>query len=198
MNKANAESIKADEEKEKLRANIRKSGDKQALADASMFLSSMGESNRAFFEAWKALEIAKVVASTYSSAQAAYENGMIAGGPFGGPILAAAYAAAAVAAGTANIQAIMSASPGSATVSSVASTSAAGSALISDTGISPYDVTPMTEEEETKGSMNIYIEGDMLADEYYIERMAEKISEAVESYDVRLVATSSKTADALA
>jgi hypothetical protein len=45
------------------------------------------------------------------------------------------------------------------------------------------------EEGEEKGRVNIYIEGDVLADELYIEMLAEKISEAVEGSEVHLIAS---------
>ena len=54
------------------------------------------------------------------------------------------------------------------------------------------------EEDQKKGSLNIYLYGDMLADPYYIELLAEKINEGVEDRNVRLIATESKTAEALA
>ena len=48
-------------------------------------------------------------------------------------------------------------------------------------------------EDEDRGRVNIYIEGDVLADELYIEMLAEKISEAVEGSEVHLIASEVKT-----
>ena len=77
-----------------------------------------------------------------------------------------------------------------------------GAAVASmDTGGGPRNIlTPQGEAvltseamgapgEEEKGRVNIYIEGDVLADELYLEMLAEKISEAVEGNEVTLIAS---------
>jgi len=74
---------------------------------------------------------------------------------------------------------------------------AGGGAAIGGGAIGTYPasvtgVPKIAEEQEQKGQLTIYIEGDILAEEYYIEKLAEKISNAVEDYDVRLVSTEAK------
>lgn len=60
----------------------------------------------------------------------------------------------------------------------------------------PYK--PFDEKEEGKrGTLTIIIEGDVLAEDYYIDKLADKISQAVEDRDVRLIASSAKTAEQL-
>lgn len=62
-------------------------------------------------------------------------------------------------------------------------------------------VSPVTglaaQQEGGRPQVNIHIEGDMLSDEYYIEKLAEKISEAVEDRDVYIVSTRAKEAERL-
>ena len=53
------------------------------------------------------------------------------------------------------------------------------------------------EEEEEKGGLTIHIHGDVLADDAYIERLAEKITEAVETKDIHLVASNARYAEAV-
>ena len=53
------------------------------------------------------------------------------------------------------------------------------------------------EEPEKRGALTIIIEGDILAEDYYIDKLADKINKAVEDRDVRLISTHSKYAEQL-
>lgn len=50
-------------------------------------------------------------------------------------------------------------------------------------------------DTETRGSLIINIQGDMIGDEGYVEMLAEKISAAVEDRNVTLVASNARTAE---
>jgi len=66
----------------------------------------------------------------------------------------------------------------------------------SSTGVSPSSNLGIAEfEEEPRGELIIHIHGDFIGDEAYIEKMAERISEAVENRNVTLVASHAVTAE---
>jgi len=60
---------------------------------------------------------------------------------------------------------------------------------------SPSDLGIAEFEEEPRGELIIHIHGDFIGDEAYIEKMAEKISEAVENRNVTLIASHAVTAE---
>jgi hypothetical protein len=118
--------------------------------------------------------------------------------PYIGPALGIAAAAAAVAAGMARVAAISSTEPGG---------GAGGGAGGGGGGaVGTYPASPTTGlptgypqggGDEARGGVTIYIQGDSINDEEYLERWAEKISKMVEDRDVRLVSSSSKFAEKL-
>uniref|UniRef100_A0A6M3IKK2 Putative tail protein n=1 Tax=viral metagenome TaxID=1070528 RepID=A0A6M3IKK2_9ZZZZ len=174
-------------------AEIQRSSKSQAVDDARFFFAEMGKHSKAAFKVYQGVELAYAAVSTITSAAAAYENGMIAGGPYAGPYLAAAYAAAAIAAGAARMVAIASQSPdGGASVGGVG-----GGGAVGTYSASPINGLPETNEADARGSLTIIIQGDVVGDDEYIDRMAEKISKAVEDRDVRFIASNAKYADAL-
>ncbi|MEO5366069.1 MAG: tape measure protein [Magnetococcus sp. WYHC-3] len=153
------------------------------------FFAIMANEGETWFEVFKAIEIAEAIISTIRSGVLAFEWGLE---TFKGPYAyAAAVAAAAAAAafGMARVYQIMSTSPGS------------GSAAVSGGGAMPtYSAAPNTgipDEQDQRTTLTINIEGDFIGDEAYIEMLAEKISEAVEDKNVRLVASDAKYAGGL-
>ena len=72
-----------------------------------------------------------------------------------------------------------------------------GGGAIPTYNASPYTGLPTYDQEEKKGGLVIHFHGDMLADPLYIEMLAEKISEAVETKDIHFVASNAKYAEAV-
>jgi len=78
----------------------------------------------------------------------------------------------------------------------------AGAVPAGSTAVTPVSAVtglPITGDQFQGGStLTINIEGDFIGDEAYLEMLAEKISEAVENSDIRLVASEARYAGALA
>ena len=153
----------------------------------------------------KAFALVAIAISTTMEAIIAYQAGVAAAVlasknqlEIGDPYTAAARAAAAYAGvmawTVANVALIAAA--GVARGVSVAGGGTGGSfgASTGTYAASPITGTP---EEERRGNLTIIIEGDFIGDEAYIEMLAEKISEAVEDRNVRLIASNSRYAEAL-
>jgi len=152
----------------------------------------LGKSSQTAFGVFKAFAIAETVIKTYEAAQGAYAS--LAGIPIVGPALGAAAAAAAIAAGMARVAAISSQQPGSTGGVSGGGGGAVGTYSASPTtGLPDYGYGA----PEKTGTLTINFQGDFIGDETYIENLVEKISDAVETRDVRLVATNSRYAEAL-
>jgi hypothetical protein len=174
-------------EKEKLQAQ----GYTNMLQNAQYAFRELGKTNKAAFVAWKATAIAETLINTYKAAMGAYSA--MASIPYVGPILAVAAAAAAVAAGMAQVSAISSTEPGGG--------AGGGAGAIGTYSASPSTGLPTGIPAGGGGeqgrTVQIIINGDSINDEEYLERWAEKISDMVESKDVRLVATTSRFAEGL-
>uniref|UniRef100_A0A6H1ZD29 Putative tail protein n=1 Tax=viral metagenome TaxID=1070528 RepID=A0A6H1ZD29_9ZZZZ len=156
-----------------------------AIDNAKFALEYFGKTNKAAFEAFKAISIAETLVNTYKAAVGAYSA--MASIPFVGPALGAAAAAAAMAFGMAQVSAISSMQPGGGSAGGI------GNATVGTYSANP--ITGFPEKESNKGTIHIHIEGPVIGDESYIEMLAEKISEAVENRDVILVASNAKYAD---
>ena len=152
-----------------------------------MIAQEMGKHGKAAFRAYQATAIAETIISTYKAAQGAYAA--LAPIPIVGPALGVAAAAAATVAGIARVHAIAKQSPGG---GSVGSTTSGGAIPV---GTRPGETTlpeiPATGDDQ-RGQTTIIFEGDVLADEFYIEMLAEKLSGMVEDRDVRLVASDAR------
>jgi hypothetical protein len=155
-----------------------------ATSLASALLSVAGASSKQIFAVTKALEFGQAIMAAHAAYNLALANPP--GPPWTIPIAEAARAAgylnAAAIAATALGQMAMSSNGnvGRGTYTSPVVTTAGG-------GLTDVPVTG-----EQKGQVNIYLEGDLLADQYYIELLAEKLSEAVEDKEVRLISSKSK------
>jgi len=172
-----------------------------AWAQVSMNVASMvntftTKESMAMFVVAKAIETAMAIMHGHQAAIAA--AAAVAGIPIIGPALAAeqfaqwtaiGYANAAIIAGTAIGQLAMGGGGGVSVPSMGTSTA--------NEPVTPLDMYA-GEDAEKRGTLIINLNGDVLADEYYIELLAEKISEAVEDRDVKLTATYSNTAGAVA
>ena len=56
---------------------------------------------------------------------------------------------------------------------------------------------PVSSQKEKGTVINVIIEGDMIGDDAYIDKLAERLTEGVEVRDVRLVASNANVADNL-
>ena len=177
---------------EKKKADINRAMKAKMLNDAKFFFQVMGQQSELAFRAFQAISISEATIETIKSTVAAWNWGWTYGGP-AAPAVATAAAATALAAGMARVYQIASMDPGS-TATASGSFSSSSISTTSDDG--QTDLATTTTEE--KGSFTIYVQGDVLADPYYIELLAEKISDAVEDRSVRLVASYSKEAEAMA
>lgn len=152
---------------------------------------AFSKDSKTMFTLYKAVAIAQAVVEGAKSAVSAYSAGWQAGGPYAGPALSAAYLAASIAATGAQIM-------------TIARTEIGSSGQLSPGGVPAtptYPVSPDTglpTGNNTGSSFTVYIEGDFIGDEAYIEKLAEKINEGVEDRDVRLVASHSQYAEAMA
>lgn len=164
------------------------------LENWAYFFQYFGKQNKAAFAAFKAVSIAQTIIDTYKAAQGAYSA--MASIPYIGPALGIAAAAAAVAAGMARVAAISSTEPGGGAGGGAGGGGAVGTYPASPTTGLPTGY-PQGGGDEARGGVTIYIQGDSINDEEYLERWAEKISKMVEDRDVRLVSSNSKFAERL-
>ena len=134
-----------------------------------------GKESKAVFAIGKALQISQALVAAYAAF-----NQALAHPP--GPPTTIPVAAAALAAGLGNVATIAAASFGG--------RGGGGGGAIAATPTTPTP-TPVTETQfaDSQPTYTFNIEGDVLADEGYIEKIAEKFSEAVEGREVRLVAS---------
>uniref|UniRef100_A0A6M3MF07 Putative tail protein n=1 Tax=viral metagenome TaxID=1070528 RepID=A0A6M3MF07_9ZZZZ len=180
------EAWKQDEEREKAKKQMAKQGAMDMLQNSAYFFKEMGKQNKAAFKLFKAFSIAETIVSTIEAAQHAFKAGMMTGGPWA-PVIAAAYAAAAIMAGMARVAQIKSIQP------------EGGGGGISAGGAGPavgtYPVSPTTGipefpgEAEAKPSLTVVVQGDFYGEEEFVNRLAERLSEAVENRSVRVVSS---------
>ena len=145
----------------------------------------LGQQSQTAFEMFKAFAIAETIIKTYEAAQASYAA--LAGIPIIGPALGIAAAAAAIAAGMARVAQIQATEPGTGTVAG-----GAGGAAIGTYAASPVTGLAETEDIEERKSLTINVYGDILGDEGTIQMIADKLSNAVENYDIRLISSGTK------
>jgi hypothetical protein len=171
---------KAAKDKERALRNADARARLNTLAQTFLMMSTMsGKYNKLFFRMYQATAIANATIAGVEAAVHAWNAGM----KYGMPV-AVAYTAASIAFTSAQIAAI--ASQSMPTAPAAVGVAGVGSGAASTV---PGANLGLAEEDEERGRVNIYIEGDILADEYYLERLAEKISEAVEGNEVRLIAS---------
>ena len=179
-------------------AALRKKTAAGMVTDWKTALSEYGKHSRTAFESFKVVASAETVVKTYEAAQAAYAA--MAGIPLVGPALGAAAAASAMAAGMARVNAIRNMSPSGGSSAS-SSGGGGGSAATPTYSADPTTGLPVYERTgagaATSKTMTINIQGDVINDDTYIDNLVGRISDAVETRDVRLTATSSRTADTI-
>ena len=194
--------LQRDVELEKKAASAKQTIQGNVLNNTVRLMMALGIQNEKFTALGIAISTAAEMVRAYQAAVAAstlaFASQLIPGDPTSFARATAA-AATAMSWGLANVALIgaagiasgLSALSGSTggSVGNVASISDATTALSQDLS---------TTTEEKRGELHIHLEGDVLADEYYIELLAEKISEAVEDRDVKLTATYSNKAGAVA
>ena len=190
INEAHAIVTQEEMAREKQKSELQKNTGVQALHNVQWALKEAGKSSKTAFKAFQLLSSAEAAVNTYKAAIGAY-NAM-ASIPVVGPALGVAAAAAATAFGMAQVSSIMSMSPDGGSVSGAGA-------------IGTYAVNPITEVPDLSSPTTaqqpqtvINLNGDMLADDYYIERLAEKINEASEDRNVRIVVTHAQTAGSIA
>lgn len=142
-----------------------------------------GQHSKAAFAAYKALATAEATIAGIESAIHAWKQGM----KVGGPPMAAAFAAGSIAWTAAQIAAIGSQQQPSGDTGAIGTYSA-----------DAYTGTPTGAGEESRGSLEINIYGDILGDEGFIDSLVDKINSATETRNVRLNATNARYAEALA
>ncbi|MBW2030733.1 MAG: tape measure protein [Deltaproteobacteria bacterium] len=171
---------------DKKMADKKKELSKDAYNNAVYFLNQMGKHSKFAFKMSKAIAIADATIKGIQATIDAWEWGMRLGGPW----LAVAFAAASAAKTAADIDKIRSIDVGSSTG---VNSSGAGMPAASGGGYAAEGET--FDEGEKRGNLIITVHGDFIGDEAYIEKMAEKISEAVENRNVTLVASHAVTAE---
>jgi len=144
-----------------------------------------GRKSKTIFALAKATEAAKATVAAFSAANQALAYP---------PAPNFALYTATLAMGLSNVAAIMG--------TAIGQIRGGGGGTISTGAASGVTVPAVSSEAvpvtgETGGRTNIYLMGDVLADDAYIERLAEKISEAVEAGSVRIVATEAGYAERL-
>jgi hypothetical protein len=142
---------------------------------------------KAIFGVTRAFEFGKATMAAF----AAY-NQALAMPP--GPPVTIPMASWALAAGLSNAAAIAATSYGQ--LSSGGASAAPGGGAASAVVPAPEPVN-VAESGGQAPQINIYIEGDSINNEEYLERWAEKISEMVEGSEIRLVASNAKFAEGL-
>ncbi|MCK9326037.1 MAG: tape measure protein [Bacteroidales bacterium] len=177
-----AEQVQAAEEY-KTRVREQAFSASQAIGNAAMAWG--GKLGEKIFLVMKGVEIAKATMSAFSAA-----NQALASPP--GPPSTVPLAAAVLAYGLANVASIAATAIGQTKSGSVSSGNISYTSDLS-TGLG----ATTTDAAETTGSLTINIQGDYIGDEGYVEMLAEKISEAVEDKNVRLVASNAQYAEAL-
>jgi len=171
---------------DKKMADKKKELSKDAYNNAVYFLNQMGKHSKFAFKMSKAIAIADATIKGIQATIDAWEWGMRLGGPW----LAVAFAAASAAKTAADIDKIRSIDVGSSTG---VSSSGAGMPTAAGGGYAAEGET--FDEGEKRGNLIITVHGDFIGDEAYIEKMAEKISEAVENRNVTLIASHAVTAE---
>lgn len=148
-----------------------------------------GKESKIIFAMAKGLEVAKATMAAFAASTMA-----LASPP--GPPWTIPLSHAVLAMGLANAAAIAATAFGE-----MKSAGGAGGAIIPASVPSapvPYaSPIPAAEQAGGRPTFTVIIEGDFIGDESYIEMLMERMSEAVEGRDVRLIATSSKFAEAL-
>jgi len=156
---------------------------------AVMALQLFGKENKAATIAAITIQTAFAAAVAFMSAKAAALRALAELGPIAGAPVAAAIEAY----GAMNVAAIIAQGAMQGAAVAMAGTGGGAGTVLTAQGeaqlTSPAIGAP---EEEERGRVNIIIEGDILADELYIEMLAEKISEAVEGNEVRLIASETR------
>jgi len=148
-----------------------------------------GKESKIIFAMAKGLEVAKATMAAFAASTMA-----LASPP--GPPWTIPLSHAVLAMGLANAAAIAATAFGE-----MKSAGGAGGAIIPASVPSapvPYaSPIPAAEQAGGRPTFTVIIEGDFIGDESYIEMLIEKFNDAVEDRDVRLIATSSKFAEAL-
>jgi len=177
--------IKLEKQKTKLKQYEAKSQATFAINMAN-FLYTLGDrESKKLFLLLKAAEFAKAIVAAHAASALALANppGPPATIPLAASVLAWGYANAAVLAAT-NIAAGMAGGGGGVSIGAGVGT------------VGTYPVSPATglpeEPEEIKPTTTIIVEGDFYGDEEFLDRLAERISEAVENREVRLISSGVK------
>lgn len=145
-----------------------------------------GKESKVVFAITKALQVGQATAAAFAASTMALATPP--GPPYTIPL-----ATAVLAMGLSNAAAIAALGLGT-LIGGGGGGAAAAPTIAQPLAISPY---PGIEEPEERGALIIIIEGDVLTEDYYIDKLAEKISKAVEDRDVRLIATHAKYAEVL-
>jgi len=169
---------------EDLKTRTRQRGFDATQAIGRAAINWGGKLGEKIFLVMKGIEVAKATAAAFSASNLALANPP--GPPFTIPL-----AAAVLATGLANAASIAAIAIGQTKTGSV---SGGNIAYTSDIGMSP--VVSAAETEKT-GTLIINVYGDYIGEEGYLEMLAEKMSEAVEDKNVRLVASNAQYAEAL-
>jgi len=200
INEANAMSIQEQINLEQQAAGAKKSIQGDVANNTIRLFMALGTKNKEFAALGIAIatgmEMIRAYQSAISASTLAFASQLIPGDPTS-LARATAAGAAALSWGLANVALIGAAGAANAvgtmssggSVNTVTSSTLASDSLTGD--LANYG-------NERRGALNIYLQGDMLADDYYIEKLAEKISEAVEDREVRLISTYSNSSGSIA
>ena len=182
------EEIRIEREKQDYISRVKESAIPRAIAAGQRLLVATQTQNEGLFKIFQAFSAAHAMVSAHRAAAKALAE---VPWPYNWIEAAAEYAA-----GMAEVMAIRSAGAG-------AGGGASGGGSVGTYSADPYSGLPAftsgeADKESNQRTLTINIQGDFIGDEGYIEMLAEKISGAVEDRDVRLIATSSKFAEAFA
>lgn len=156
------------------------------IAIATTSLNLISTLGRKSFKVQQGVEVGRAIVNTYAAATAALAA-------YPGPP-GIALAALETSLGLANVAAIANAKEGKSS-GSVSSGGATGTFSASPVTGAPILPTTPT---ETRGSIEINIQGDIIGNDAFVDDLVEKISTAVETRDVVLTATTATEAGALA
>lgn len=172
----------AEEAKEK----ITRAATMNMLQNWAYAFKELGKQSKTAFTMFKAISIAETIVNTIAAAQAAFKA--MAGIPIIGPALGVAAAAAAIAAGMARVSQINAITPegggGISTGGGMAGPAVGTYPASPTTGIPEFPGA-----EEAKPSLTVVVEGDFYGEEEFVNRLAERLNEAVENRSVRVVSS---------
>lgn len=155
------------------------------------FAAHSGKYGKLIFAGMKAVEVGKATMAAFSAHNLALANPP-------GPPTTIPMAEAVLALGLSKAAMIAATAIGSVAGGGIGGGGAGGGGTITTPSAIEPTFQPATTVQNQKREVNIYIEGDSINDEEYLERWAEKISEMVEDSEIRLIASNSKYAEELA